>query len=405
MEEVNGGSGAGEGFSGDSGETAALAADGNIECLVTFLAELGDGDVLANFHAGTDLYADLLHDVDFGLEDVLGKLVGRDAVAEHAAGLFILFKHGGLVTHCGKVICAAHAGGAAANDGYLLLPAVLDIGADIHLGDKAGFGIEVLLCDELLDGIDSDGLVYGSAGAGVLAAAVANAAADCRERVFTLDELKGLRELSFGGLLEIALNRNVGGAGCLTGRCAGFVAVDAVLVTVVLSPLVLSPLGGIRKLVLRILDGTAVGAKFLAKLHGAGGAILHAAAAGDALFLLNFGHIGASAHVGGVEKLGSPEGVTDLDVAVADGKDLSVAVDVSHLMHESVVFGLFEDGHGLVVSDVVAAAGFTEVIGHVANADTPVAVVVGAAFVQFLTAITAGADAHAKVAFILLEPV
>ena len=264
VEEVNGGSGAGEGFSGNSGETAALAADGDIKCLVTLLTELGDGNVLAHFNAGTDLYADLLHDVDFGLEDVLGKLVGRDAVAEHAAGLFILFKHGGLVTHCGKVICAAHAGGAAADDRYLLLPAVLDIGADIHLGDKAGFGIEVLLCDELLDGIDSDGLVYGSAGAGVLAAAVANAAADCRERVFTLDELKGLRELSFGGLLEIALNRNVGGAGCLTGRCAGFVAVDAVLVTVVLSPLVLSPLGGIRKLVLRILDGTAVGAKFLA---------------------------------------------------------------------------------------------------------------------------------------------
>ena len=405
MEEVNGGSGAGECFSGNSGETAALAADGDIKCLVTLLTELGDGNVLAHFNAGTDLYADLLHDVDFGLEDVLGKLVGRNAVAEHTAGLFVLFKHGGLVTHCGKVVCAAHAGGAAANNGNLFRPLLKDVGADVDLRHKAGFSIEVLFCDELLDGIDGDGLVYGSAGAGVLAAAVANAAAHCRERVFTLDELKGLREFAFGGLLEVTLDRNVGGAGCLAGGSTGFVAVDAVLVAVIFRPFLRPPLDGIRKLVLRILDGTAVGAKFLAKLHGAGGAILHAAAAGDALFLLHLSHIGASAHVGSVEELGSPEGVADLDVAVADGKDLSVAVDVRDLVDESVVLGFFEDGHAFVVGDIVAAAGFIEVFGHVSYADAPVVVVVGAAFIKELSADSAGADTHRQMAFIALEPV
>ena len=74
-------------------------------------------------------------------------------------------------------------------------------------------------------------------------------------------------------------------------------------------------------------------------------------------------------------------------------------------MHEAVVLGFLEDSHGLIISDVVAAACFTEVIGHISYADTPVTVVVGAAFVQLLTAVTAGAYAHAKVTFIFLEPV
>ena len=74
-------------------------------------------------------------------------------------------------------------------------------------------------------------------------------------------------------------------------------------------------------------------------------------------------------------------------------------------MHEAVVFRLLEDGHRLVVGDVVAAAGLTEVIRHVAHAYAPVAVVIRAALVQLLAAVAAGADAHADVAFVLFQPV
>ena len=74
-------------------------------------------------------------------------------------------------------------------------------------------------------------------------------------------------------------------------------------------------------------------------------------------------------------------------------------------MDEAVVLGLFEDGHGLVVGDVVAAAGFPQIIGHVSHAYAPVVVIVGAAFVQEFPADAAGTDAHGQMAFVALEPV
>jgi hypothetical protein len=134
-------------------------------------------------------------------------------------------------------------------------------------------------------------------------------------------------------------------------------------------------------------------------------AILYAAAAGDAVLGVYLCHIGAAAHVGGIEQLGCTEGVADLDVAVADCEDLSFTVDVCNLMHETVVFSLLENGHSLIVGNVMAAAGFAEVVCHVTDADAPVAVIVGTAFFQFLAAVTAAADAYSKMAFILFEPV
>ena len=180
---------------------------------------------------------------------------------------------------------------------------VLDIGAAVYLGNKTGFGLEVKFCEELLDGVNCNGLVYGTAGTCVLAAAVTNAAADCRERILPLDKLQGLLVLSKGCLAEISLNSDMGRAGGLTGRSTCIVAVDAVLVTVILRPVLGTPRQGIRKRVLGIIYGAVLGAEFLAKFHGTGGAIFNAAAAGNALFRLYLRHIGASAHVGRIEEL------------------------------------------------------------------------------------------------------
>ena len=74
-------------------------------------------------------------------------------------------------------------------------------------------------------------------------------------------------------------------------------------------------------------------------------------------------------------------------------------------MHEAVVLGFLEYGHSLVISNVVAAAGLAQVVGHIAHSDAPVAVVVGAALVQLLAAVAAGADAHSKMPLVALEPV
>ena len=148
-----------------------------------------------------------------------------------------------------------------------------------------------------------------------------------------------------------------------------------------------------------------LGAEFLAELDGTGRAVFHASAAGHAVLGIHLGHIGAAAHVGSIEQLRGAQRVADLDVAVADGEDLALAVDVGNLMHKAMVFRLLEDGHRLVVGDVVAAAGLAEVVRHVANAYAPVAVVVRTALIQLLAAVAAGADAHADVAFVFLEPV
>ena len=77
--------------------------------------------------------------------------------------------------------------------------------------------MQVPLRDELLDGVDGDRLVDGPAGAGILAAAVADAAADGRERILPLDELQRLGILAFGGLLQVALHGDMGRARRLAG--------------------------------------------------------------------------------------------------------------------------------------------------------------------------------------------
>ena len=58
-------------------------------------------------------------------------------------------------------------------------------------------------------------------------------------------------------------------------------------------------------------------------------------------------------------------------------------------MHEAVVFGLFQDGNRLVVGDEVSTARLGKVFGHVTYADTPVAVIVCTALIEFLATITA----------------
>ena len=405
VQKVDGGGGAGQRFPGDAGQAPSLAADGHVKALVPLLAQLGDGDVLAHLHTGANLYANLAHDVNLRLDDVLLQFIGRNAVAEHAARLLIALKDGGLVALGGQVIGTGKTGRTAADNGNLLGPAFLHVGADVYLRHKTRCRMEVLFCNKFLYGVDGNSPVDGAARAGVFAAPVADAAAHRRERIFALDELQRLRVFALRSLLQVALDGNMGRAGRFTGRCPRLIAVDAVFVPIVLRPFVLAPGLGIRKLMLGILDGTVVGAELLAQFDGARRAVFHAAAAGDAVFRLDLRYIGAAAHIGRVKQLRGAQGIANLYITVADGKDFSFAVNVGYLVHKAVVFRLLEDGHGFVVGDVVAAAGLPEVVRHVAHADTPVPVVVCAAFVQLFTAVPAAADTYAQVSLILFEPV
>ena len=266
-------------------------------------------------------------------------------------------------------------------------------------------GVQVLLGDELLHGVDGNSLVHGAARAGILAPAVADAAADGGEGVLFFDQRQRVAVAALGGHFQVALHGNVGRTGRLAGGRAGVIAVDTVLVAVVDGPLLGAPLYGIGQFLARVDDAPFLGAELLAQLDRTGGAVLHTAAAGYAVFRRNFGNVGRAAHVGRVEQLAGAQSVTDVDVAVADGENLVLAVDVRDLVHKAVVLGLLQNLHDLVVGDVVAFVRLHKVVGHVADADAPVIGVVAAALAHGGAGHTAAARPGGILAVILFQPV
>ena len=222
------------------------------------------GDILADFHACLDVNANFAHDIDFSLDDVFLQLIGRNAIAQHATRFLILLEYSGFVAHSGKVIGATQSRGATADNGNLLFPVILDIRADVHIRDETRFGLQVLLRNEFLHGIDGDGLVDGATGACVLATSVTHATAHGWEGVLTLDKFECLGVFAFSGFLQITLHGNVSRTGGLTRCRTRRVAVDAVFVAVVFIPFVFAPLPGIGQFLLGIGLLTMFGAELLA---------------------------------------------------------------------------------------------------------------------------------------------
>ena len=406
MEEVHGGQNALGVLAGDIGFPAALAADGEIKGLVALAPQVIQGHILADLHAAANLHAHLPQHIDFRLDDRPVQLVAGDAVGQHAAGLLVLFKDGGLVAHLRQEESAAETCRASAHNGDLLVKAAgLDLGGH-NFRDVPGFGVQILLGDELFHLVDGNGLIHGAPGAGILAPAVADPSADRGEGIHTLDEGEGLLVPALSRHFQVALNGNVGGAGGLAGGGAGGIAVDPVLVPVVDVPLVRAPGGVVGELVAGVLHRAGGFAQLLAQLHRAGGADLHAPAAGHAVSCIHLGNVGGAGHVGGVEQLGGPQGVAHLDITVADGEDLLFAVDVRNLVDEAQLLRLFEDGKGLFLGDVPAALlGLHHIVGHVAHGNAPVHGIVAAALPHFGPAQAAGAGRGSVLALVFVQPV
>ena len=363
------------------------------------------GNILAHFDTAFDLNTYLAHHVDLRLDDILVELVRRYSVAEHSARFGVLLKHGRFIAHRSQIVCATQTRRTAADDGDLLFPALLDVGADIDLRHKTCLGMQVFLRNEFLHGVDSHGAVDRTARTSVLATAVADTPAHCRERVLAFDQLQCLGVFAFCGFLQITLHGDMCRTSGLTRRRTGLITVDAVLVAVVFRPFLRTPFGSVRQLLFRISLRTMLGAELLTQLHRTCRAVLHAPAAGYAVLRIHFRHVRATRHIRSIKELRGTQRIAYLHVAVADGKDLTLAVYIGHLVYKSVVLGFLENRNRLIISDIVSAACLTQVIRHVAHADTPVAVVVRAAFVQFLAAVTARTDTHAYMSLVFLEPV
>ena len=390
----------------NTGKAAALAANSHVEGLKSLRAQLVERHVAADLHAIAELGTHQANDLDLGLDNILLQLKAGNTVGEHAARALILLEYDGLVALLGQIESAGQTGRAGTDNGDLLVEAA-GTRRGHHRRDIAGRGVQIALGNELLDLVDGHSGTHAATGAGILAAAIAHAATDGGQRVLALDERQRLVVATLRRELKVALNGNVRGTGRLAGCGAGLIRLDAVVVAIVGRPLGVVPLGGVGQLLARILGHLSAGlfaAELLTQFGGAGRAHLYAATAGHALVLLDLGDIGRARQVGRVEQLGGAQGIAHVDVAVADGEDLVLAVDIGDLVHKAVVLGLAQDVVDFLARHIVAAVGLDHVVGHIAHGNAPVGRVVGAALAHHATARAAAAGAGGILTLVFVEP-
>ena len=239
------------------------------------------------------------------------------------------------------------------------------------LGYVAVFRIELTGCNEFLYRIDGDGLIDSASCAGVLAALIADRAAHRRERIILLYKPKCLVISTLACHFDIALNCDMRRA-CGLARCrAGIVALDLIIFTVVVIPVLFAPIERfVRKRDGRVLYWTFMCAQLLTELCCTGGAYLHTFAAGNAVFRCDPGSVRRCRAVGVVEKLRAAQAEARADGAVADAEYLIGAVTVGYLVHISVFLAALKQGNDLLIAcSLYILAGLPKILGIVADED------------------------------------
>ena len=255
--------------------------------------------------------------------------------------------------------------------------------------------MQVVVGDEALDLVDGDGLVHVAAGALGLAALVADAAADGRERVFFLDEFERVRVAALRGELQVALHGDVRRAGGLARGGAGGHDVLVVL-AVVRVPRALRMQGLGELDVVRLLCQVLGRAELLAELERVAGAGLHALAAGDALGLVHLGNVVGADRVARAVHQAHAQAEAGAGAAVADGRALARLFDVDHVVHEAVFLGALDNFERLLACDLLGAAGADVVLGALAHLDAHILVEVAAAVADARARCAAGARGHGE---------
>ena len=133
------------------GQSATAPAAKRPEHRVELFLDVRDRDLAPDAGLHTRLNAHLDDAVDLVIQLVPGNPVAGDAVAHHAAELFILVEDGHGVTLAAQLVCRRHAGGAAANDCNPL--------ACVGAGLEPVAGGDGRITDVLFDGVDADGVL------------------------------------------------------------------------------------------------------------------------------------------------------------------------------------------------------------------------------------------------------
>ncbi len=386
--------------------SGALKTDSKVECLVALVTEFLNGYVLTNFNAALNLNAEFADNIDFSGNNVFLKFVRRNAVNHHAARLVMFFKDGRLVTHGSQVVGTGKTCRAGTDDSDLLAPLLNLVGLNGNFRNITGLLEEIALSDELLNLVDGNCLVDSTTGAGFLALTVADTSADSRERVLFLDEGKSVIVTTLFSHLKVALNSDVSRAGRFTRSSTGLPGLLTLMVTIVRIPSGLEPdmLSRIFHEVVGLLR-TIFEFEFLTKTNSANRAVLYAATAGNAVVRVNMGTVCRSRHCRSVEQLRGTDTVADLRVTVADSEDLVLAVDIGNLVYIAVLLGLIQDSVNFFFRNIVARfLGLYAVICEVANTDTPMVRVVGAALAALMTLKSAGTWTYGELV-VLVNPI
>ena len=198
-------------------KSAALKTDSNIECLVALSTQLIKGDVLANLNAALDLSTHSLDYINFSLNNLLVKTVVRDTVCEHTARTAFLLKYCYGIALCSEIICSRKTCRTCTdNSDFEIIPLLTDA-VVAYLGDIILACVKLSVSKELLDFVDSNGLVDKTSCTSVLTTPVADSAAYCGERVILADKLESFLISALCSHLYVALYCKVSRAGCLTG--------------------------------------------------------------------------------------------------------------------------------------------------------------------------------------------
>ncbi len=155
---------------------------------------------------GDDLDADRRDVGDVLLDDLGGKAVGGERVAQEAAGLGLGLEDAHLVAQARELPRGGEAGGAGADDRDLLAV------RGLHLDPGAVLAGVVAVGDEALEAADRDGALEGAAGALALARRVAGAAQRADQGSGVEDELEGLLVLAAADEGHVAVRLDARGA-------------------------------------------------------------------------------------------------------------------------------------------------------------------------------------------------
>ena len=251
-----------------------------------------------------------------------------------------------------------------------------------------------MIRDEPLHLINGYRLVHISSRALVLTAVIADPSADCRERIFLLDERQRVPISSLCRQPQISLHRDMRRTGGLAGRGSGLHHVLPVL-TVIRVPVLFRPYTVPHLPVLRRNNGLG-GTQLLAQLQRIARTIFHALAAGYALRLVDLCHVVGADHVPCAVHQTDPQPKAGTGAAVADGRALPGLLDIRHVMHQPVVLCPFQDLIHLIPGDFPRPSGPDVMLRALSHLDAHILLQMPAAVVQGTPGRPAGARGYGK---------